>query len=83
MGNTQVQIPLPLGTVKELKDTCPKPKKDPKQVVNFLKRYCDRGRMSGEDLAIIIKAIDPDSTAEIDVAAWSNEAELYQKGKDW
>lgn len=83
MGTTQVQIPLPLGTVKELKDTCPKPKKDPKQAVNFLKRYCDGSRMSEEDLYIIINAVDPESTAEIDVPTWATESELYKTGEDW
>lgn len=82
MGTTQVQILLPLGTVREIKQICPKPRKDPRAAVNFLKRYCE-GRMSAEDLEVIISAVDPESSEDIDVSKWVASSNLYQAGEDW
>lgn len=39
VGNTEVHIPLPLGLMKELKDMCPNPKKDPRAAAMFLQKY--------------------------------------------
>lgn len=83
MGTTQVQIPLPLGTVREIKETCPKPRKDPCAAVHFLKRYCEGARMSQEDMEVIITAVDPETTANIFVSKWVDDSKLYQDEESW
>lgn len=83
IGNTQVQIPLPVGMIKDIRDTCPKPRKDPRAAAAFMKRYCTRARMSSEDLQIIIQAVDPETTAEFDVAMAFRDAKPYEEPEGW
>ncbi|XP_040287804.1 uncharacterized protein LOC121001011 [Bufo bufo] len=66
VGSTEVHIPLPLGLMKELKDMCPNPKKDPRAAAMFLQKYTAGSHLTMEDIQIILSAIDPDTGSQID-----------------
>lgn len=75
MGTTEIQVPLPLGTIKDIRDLCPKPQKHPTEAALFLERHCTGCRMSEEDCQIIIQAVDPDPITSSDVSTLFSESQ--------
>ncbi|XP_040212847.1 uncharacterized protein LOC120943550 [Rana temporaria] len=60
IGTMEVYVPFTMGQLKDLRDTCPTPKKDPRGAATFLGRFCAGAGMTKEDLLLIIQMIDPD-----------------------
>ncbi|XP_044124823.1 uncharacterized protein LOC122919704 [Bufo gargarizans] len=84
VGDTEVHIPLPLGLMKELKDMCPNPKKDPRAAAMFLQKYTAGSQLTMEDIQIILSAIDPDTGSQIDTdeIKKASEKEVRDAGQE-
>ncbi|XP_077334141.1 uncharacterized protein LOC143975555 [Lithobates pipiens] len=81
IGDTEVHIPLPLGTLSKIKELCPNPKKYPRDAGIFLAKYSAGTGLDKDDIKGILSIVDPDSpeVAPVD-DLWTTH---IQTDKDW
>ncbi|XP_077309925.1 uncharacterized protein LOC143929823 [Lithobates pipiens] len=81
IGDTEVHIPLPLGTLSKIKELCPNPKKYPRDAGTFLAKYSAGTGLDKDDIKGILSIVDPDSPEEAPVDdLWATHIQI---NKDW
>ncbi|XP_077350098.1 uncharacterized protein LOC143998420 [Lithobates pipiens] len=81
IGNTQVHIPLPLGTLSKIKELCPNPRKNPREAGAFLAKYSAGTSLDKEDIKGILSIVDPESPEDAPIdTLWTDHVQTRQ---DW